>query len=68
MNCVAVKSGTLFTWGKGEHEKPKFDDFIDYSTPFPMIEDKSIVYVSCGASHVMAIDINGRIFGWGEGA
>ncbi len=67
MNCVSVKSGTLFTWGKGSHEKPKFDDFIDYSTPFPLIEDKSIIYVTCGASHVMAMDGNGRLFGWGEG-
>jgi hypothetical protein len=32
-----------------------------------MIEDKNIVYVSCGATHVMAIDVNGRLFGWGEG-
>ena len=40
MNCVAVKAGTLYTWGKGEHEKPKFDDFIEYSSPFQMIEDK----------------------------
>jgi alpha-tubulin suppressor-like RCC1 family protein len=65
---VTVKSGTLFTWGKGEHEKPKFDDFIEYSTPYPMIEDKNIVFVSVGASHVMCIDHNGRLFGWGEGA
>ena len=56
INCVAVKSGTLYTWGKGEHEKPKFDDFIEYSTPFPMIEDKYIVYVSVGMNHVMALD------------
>lgn len=65
---MTVKGGTLFTWGKGEHEKPKFDDFIEYSTPFPMIEDKQIAYVSCGSSHVMAMDHNGRLFGWGEGA
>jgi len=56
MNCVAVKSGTLYTWGKGEHEKPKFDDYIEYGTPFPMIEDKYIVYVSVGMNHVMALD------------
>lgn len=68
MNFVALKAGTLYTWGKGEHEKPKFDDFIEYSSPFPMIEDKHIVYVSCGLSHVMVIDINGRLYGWGEGA
>jgi alpha-tubulin suppressor-like RCC1 family protein len=68
INCVVVKSGTLYTWGKGEHEKPKFDDYIEYSSPFPMIEDKHIVYVSCGAFHVMTLDINGRLYGWGEGS
>lgn len=67
ISCVTVKDGTLFSWGKGEHEKPKFDDFIEYATPFPMIEDKNIVYVSVGASHVMALDQNGRLYGWGEG-
>lgn len=67
MNCLTVKNGTLFTWGKGEHEKPKFDDFIEYSTPFPMIEDKQIAYVSCGVSHVMAMDHNDRLYGWGDG-
>ena len=67
MNCVVVKDGTLFSWGKGEHEKPKFDDFIEYSSPFPMIEDKNIAYVSVGASHVMALDQSGRLYGWGEG-
>jgi len=40
MNCLVVKSGNLYTWGKGEHEKPKFDDYIEYSSPFPMLEDK----------------------------
>ena len=67
MNCLAVKSGTLLTWGKGEHEKPKFDDYIEYSSPFPMLEDKNVVYVTCGVSHVMAIDNKGKLYGWGDG-
>jgi alpha-tubulin suppressor-like RCC1 family protein len=56
INSVVMKSGTVFSWGKGEHEKPKFDDYIEYSTPYPMIEDKQITFVRCGVSHVMAID------------
>jgi len=40
INCIVIKAGTLYTWGKGQHEKPKFDDYIEYSSPFPMIEDK----------------------------
>ena len=67
MNAVALKNGILYTWGKGEHERPKFDDFAEYSVPFPIVEDKCITYVSCGASHVMAIDNCGRLFAWGDG-
>lgn len=40
ISCVIMKTGTLFSWGKGEHEKPKFDDYKEYSIPYPMIEDK----------------------------
>ena len=67
MNYVAVKSGSLYTWGKGEHEKPHFDDYMECSIPKSLIEDKQIVYVSCGATHVMTLDLNGRIYGWGDG-
>lgn len=63
-----MKSGTLYVWGKGEHEKPKFDDYIDCSIPYPMIEDKIIVLVSCGTTHVMAIDDQSRLLGWGDGS
>jgi len=24
---VAMQSGTVYSWGKGDHERPKFDDF-----------------------------------------
>jgi alpha-tubulin suppressor-like RCC1 family protein len=67
MSCFTVKLGTLLTWGKGNHEKPKFDDYIEYSSPFPMLEDKNIQHVQCGATHVMCLDTNGRLYGWGEG-
>ena len=67
MNCVTMKTGTLYSWGKGEHEKPKFDDYKEYSLPYPMIEDKQMVFVCCGFQHVMALDQNGRLFGWGDG-
>ena len=32
-----------------------------------MLEDKSISFVQCGSSHVMCLDINGRLYGWGDG-
>jgi alpha-tubulin suppressor-like RCC1 family protein len=32
-----------------------------------MFEDKNLVYVTCGVSHVMALDSKGKIYGWGDG-
>ena len=57
----------MYSWGKGEHEKPKFDDFIEYSTPYVMLEDKHITFITCGTSHIMCLDKNGRLYGWGDG-
>lgn len=67
MTCFSLKNGSLYSWGKGEHERPKFDDYIEYSTPYLLLEDKHIGYISCGVSHVMCLDRNGLVYGWGEG-
>ena len=37
---IAMQSGTVYTWGKGEHEKPKFNDYLEYSSPFVILEQK----------------------------
>ena len=55
------------SWGKGDHEKPNFDDYKEYSIPFPILEQKEITQVSCGYGHVMAKSESGRLFGWGAG-
>lgn len=67
MSGLTMQSGTVYTWGKGEHEKPKFNDYLEYSSPFVMLEDKFIVYVTAGKSHCMCLDRLGRIYGWGDG-
>jgi hypothetical protein len=56
---IAVQSGTVYTWGKSEHERPKFDDFQEYSSPFVLLEEKMVVHLSFGINHVMALDTNG---------
>jgi E3 ubiquitin-protein ligase HERC2 len=66
-NVIALKSGLVYTWGKGDYLKPRFNDNEIYSRPFLLIEDKTIVYVSCGLSHCVALDSKGRIFAWGDG-
>jgi len=64
---LAMQSGTVYTWGKGEHEKPKFNDYLEYSSPFVILEQKLIIHLAFGRSHVMALDKNGKIFAWGDG-
>ncbi len=38
MSGLAMQSGTVYTWGKGEHEKLKFNDYMEYSSPFAFLE------------------------------
>ena len=64
---LAMQSGTVYTWGKGEHEKPKYNDYLEYSSPFVILEEKTIQHLSFGRSHVMALDRVGRVFAWGDG-
>ena len=37
---VAMQSGNVFMWGKGAHEKPRQDDYMQCSTPYSFIEQK----------------------------
>jgi alpha-tubulin suppressor-like RCC1 family protein len=62
-----MQSGTVYTWGKGEHERPKFNDYLEYSSPFVILEQKQIIHLAFGRSHVMALEQDGRVFAWGEG-
>ena len=68
MSGVAMQSGTVYTWGKGDHEKPKYDDFMEFSTPYVILEEKSIVHLAFGKTHVVALDQNGAIYAWGDGS
>ena len=67
ISSVAMSSGTLYSWGKGLHEKMKVDDFQEYSTPFAILEQKQINHVYLCADHAVAISRIGNIFTWGDG-
>ena len=67
MSGLAMQSGTVYTWGKGEHEKLKFNDYMEYSSPFAILEQKTIEHLSFGRSHVMALDSQGMLYAWGDG-
>jgi alpha-tubulin suppressor-like RCC1 family protein len=38
MSGVVMNSGTVYTWGKGLHEKMKVDDYQEYSTPYVIMD------------------------------
>lgn len=65
---LAMQSGTVYTWGKGEHEKPKFNDYLEYSSPFVILEQKLITHLAFGRAHVMALDKLGKVYSWGDSA
>jgi alpha-tubulin suppressor-like RCC1 family protein len=65
MSAIATHPGTVYTWGKGEHEKPKFSDYLEYSSPFVILEQKQIQYLAFGRAHVMALDKFGKLHAWG---
>lgn len=67
MSGLVTQSGTFYVWGKGAHEKPKADDYIQCSTPYALLEQKQVVHLAFGNSHVMAIDRFKQLYGWGEG-
>lgn len=56
----------MYAWGKGKHERPKFNDYYEYSSPYLILEEKQIVHVSVGLTHAIALDRFGQIYGWGE--
>lgn len=68
MSGLAMQTGTVYTWGKGEHERPKFNDYLEYSSPFVILEEKQIIHVAFGAAHCMVLDRLGRLYGWGDGS
>ena len=65
INTLVTHTGTVYAWGKGHHERPKFNDYYEYSSPYIMLEEKQIVHVSVGLSHAMALDRFGQLYGWG---
>jgi alpha-tubulin suppressor-like RCC1 family protein len=64
---VAMLSGSFYTWGRGQHERAKMTDHIEFSSPKMILEQKSIVHASFGVHHVMLIDRNSCLYGFGEG-
>ena len=48
-------------------DKPKMDDYLEYSTPYVIFEEKQIVHVACGMNHMACVDRRGTLFTQGAG-
>ena len=66
MSGLVTQTGTVYTWGKGEHERPKFNDYQEYSSPYVILEAKQINHLSFGTAHVVALDSFGKVYSWGD--
>jgi hypothetical protein len=38
--AVILQSGSIYTWGKPAGDKPRLNDYVEYSTPYVMFEEK----------------------------
>jgi alpha-tubulin suppressor-like RCC1 family protein len=66
--AAITRSGTLFTWGKGEAGTLGHGDEVDQYLPRQVLSlaEEKIVRVRCGTCHMAAINDIGEIFTWGH--
>ena len=75
-NMAIAGDGDLFTWGRGDGLQigiaqkiiNEMEDFeLGFSTPIPIIKDKTIIDVAAGVAHSLALTDNGKVYCWGHG-
>ncbi|KAG8181594.1 hypothetical protein JTE90_013556 [Oedothorax gibbosus] len=67
-SALVTASGNLYTWGRnsegqignGTRKEQKIPSLV--TSP----KDKKITHVACGADFTVALDTNGKLFGWGQ--
>eukprot|EP00271_Cylindrocystis_brebissonii_P001995 TRINITY_DN1234_c0_g2_i1.p1 TRINITY_DN1234_c0_g2~~TRINITY_DN1234_c0_g2_i1.p1 ORF type:complete len:774 (+),score=158.02 TRINITY_DN1234_c0_g2_i1:215-2536(+) len=69
-SMALTAKGEVWAWGRGEHGRLGFGE--DKSSkmvphPVPLLASTTIVQVSCGGTHSVALAENGRMFAFGRG-
>lgn len=62
--------GKLLSWGTGKYGElgqGRHHTFTPYPQVIPKLEFVTIVKVSAGANHVLAVSKDGQLFSWGKG-
>lgn len=68
--AALTQSGRIFTWGKGQHGQLGQGIFDHSQTPWPVdvsgvLAGISLVRMSLGDNHSLALGNNGRVYAWG---
>ena len=66
MSVVVTLQGRVYTWGKGDFIKFKFDEVKQYARPFQICSNIQISSVNVGLDHCMFVDWKGHLWSYGE--
>ena len=75
-NIAIAGDGDIYTWGRGDGLQlglsqtvlNEMEDIeLGFSTPIPIINDKTIVDVAAGVAHSLALTDHGKVYWWGHG-
>jgi serine protease len=64
-NVVALRDGTVMTWGWNAYGQLGDGTTTDRSTPVPVAGLSNIIAVATGAYHTLALRSDGIVFAWG---
>ncbi|KAF0719156.1 Aste57867_1246 [Aphanomyces stellatus] len=67
--AAVTESGEIYTWGGGEHGQLGHGDKVNKTIPslVEKLRDKTVVEITCGWSHTVALTNNGEVYTWGNG-
>lgn len=68
-SMVLTPNGEVYAWGRGEHGRLGFgDDKSSKMVPqkVQLLAGETIVQVSCGGTHSVALSVDGRMFSFGR--
>ncbi|KRX04844.1 Regulator of chromosome condensation 1/beta-lactamase-inhibitor protein II [Pseudocohnilembus persalinus] len=69
VSALITKDGKVYTWGKNKYRVLGIisnDTNITLPTQVQELDNVNIVQISCGVTHMMALDSDGKVYSWGN--
>ncbi|XP_064637694.1 E3 ubiquitin-protein ligase HERC2-like isoform X2 [Lineus longissimus] len=68
ISVVLMKSGAVYTWGKGENHRLGHggEEHLRYPKQLETLASKKIIDVAIGAMHCVAVAEDGEVYSWGS--